>query len=235
MATTEAPTSLKSIAVPPEAAAGTPTTTETAIEVPGELRVIRRNGKVTSFDAGKIAVAMTKAFLAVEGGNAAASGRVHDVVAKLTEQVKQALTRRNPDGGTVHIEDIQDQVELALMRAGEHKIARDYVLYREQRAQERARAAKDLPAAEHLVAVTLPDGTRQPLDVGRLRALVNEACQGLDETDPEIILGDTCRNLFDGVKEEDVSQTLVMSARTLIEKEPNYSLAAAEHLVIARA
>ena len=120
----------------------TPTdTTSIAATAPGQFRVIRRNGKVTAFDSEKISIAMTKAFLAVEGGNAAASNRIHEIVKNLTEQVTSAMTRRIPDGGTFHIEDIQDQVELALMRAGEHKVARDYVLYREARARERAERA----------------------------------------------------------------------------------------------
>ncbi len=231
MATTEAADNLDAIAIPPTAGAG-PGSPQIPSPGPlGELQVIRRNGKVTAFDADKIAVAVTKAFLAVEGGSAAASGRVHDMVASLTRSVTENLIRRNPDGGTVHIEDIQDQVELALMRAGEHKVARDYVLYREARAQERQEAAKSAPQEEHLVNITLRDGSKQPLDIDRLRSLVEEACRGLDETDPEVILQDTCRNLFDGVKEEDVSNTLVMSARTLIDKEPNYSQAAARLLL----
>ena len=105
---------------------------------PGQLRVIKRNGTVVTFEDSKISVAITKAFLAVEGGTAAASSRIHETVAKLTEQVMTTFKRRMPSGGTIHIEDIQDQVELALMRAGEHKIARDYVIYREERARERA-------------------------------------------------------------------------------------------------
>jgi len=109
-----------------------------AAATPGQYRVIRRNGKLTGFDTAKIKVAMTKAFLAVEGGSAAASTRIHEVVEELTEQVIYALTRSRPDGGTFHIEDIQDQVELALMRGEHHKIARAYVLYREQRARARA-------------------------------------------------------------------------------------------------
>ncbi len=199
--------------------------------IPGEFQVIRRNNKVTSFDASKIEVAMTKAFLAVEGGNAAASARVHDVVKQLTEQVVIALTRRQPNGGTVHIEDIQDQVELAMMRAGEHKVARAYVLYRAERAQQREQARKQNEKQEQLVKVTLEDGSQQPLDVQRMRSLVEEACAGLESVDAEAILQDTCRNLFDGVKEDDVGQALVMSARTLIEKEPNYSQVAARLLL----
>ncbi|WP_292751857.1 ATP cone domain-containing protein, partial [Methylophaga sp. UBA4204] len=79
-------------------------------------KVIRRNGKVTEFNSSKIAVALTKAFLAVEGEAAKDSRRIHETVAELTRQVSENLLRRLDDGGTVHIEDIQDQVELALMR-----------------------------------------------------------------------------------------------------------------------
>ncbi len=221
---------VEDIAVPPVAAHKTESKPAAGVDA-GGLRVIRRNGKVTNFDPNKIAVAMTKAFLAVEGGNAAASSRIHNTVAKLTKDITETLKRRNTE--TVHIEDIQDQVELSLMRAGEHKVARDYVLYRERQAQKRAEeaAASGEVAEEHIVNVTATDGSVRPLDTARLRALIAEACQGLEGTDPEAIMKDTCRNLFDGVKEKDVSQTLVMTARTLIEKEPNYSNASARLLL----
>jgi len=224
---------LENFAVPPHDERRAGVTPEIQANAPGELRVIRRNGKVTGFDANKIAVAMTKAFLAVEGGSAAASRRVHDLVRQLTEQLTEALHRRNPTGGTVHIEEIQDQVELALMRSGEHKVARAYVLYREEQARKRAEEAASAgeEEAETLVNVTSDDGTTRPLDIQRLRRLVAEACDGLEAVTTESILDDTCRNLFDGVKEKDVSQALVMSARTLIEREPNYSYAAARLLM----
>ena len=223
----------ESIAVPPSEAAQSGIDTDIETFATGELKVIRRNGKVTHFDANKIAVAMTKAFLAVEGGSAAASRRVHDLVQTLTTQLSEALVRRNPAGGTVHIEDIQDQVELALMRSGEHKVARAYVLYREEQKRKRAEEAEKRPAEqpEQLVNITLADGSTRPLDIERLRRLVTEACSGLEAVTVESILDDTCRNLFDGVKEQDVSHALVMSARTLIEKEPNYSYAAARLLM----
>ncbi|MBP9604714.1 MAG: ribonucleoside-diphosphate reductase subunit alpha, partial [Chromatiaceae bacterium] len=210
--------------------------TESDSPAAGKFQVIRRNGQVTHFDATKIMVAMTKAFLAVEGGKAAVSSRVHDRVRELTDQVVMALTRRLPGGGTVHIEDIQDQVELALMRAGEHKIARDYVLYREERARERAAraaatAAETPPAPAPGLRVTLPDGSRRPLDLARMRRLLDEACRDGEAVDGEAILTDTCRNLFDGVREADVAQALVMSARALIEKDPDYSQVAARLLL----
>jgi len=195
------------------------------------VQVIRRNAEVTHFDPTKIMVAMTKAFLAVEGANAAASSRIHDTVKVLTDQVVGALTRCLPGGGTVHIEDIQDQVELALMRAGEHKVARAYVLYREQRARERAEKAAAAPREAQHIRVTRADGSTHPLDLARLQCLMTEACRGLEAVDSQAVLDDTCRNLFDGVGEADVSQALVMSARALIEQEPEYGFVAARLLL----
>ncbi len=218
------------IAVPP-VVTDTAAPPEPPLAPPSDLRVIRRNGKVTGFDGSKIAIALTKAFLAVEGNSAAASSRIRETVDTLTRQVVDALHRRNPDGGTVHIEDIQDQVELALMRAGEHKVARAYVLYREEQARKRAEEASEADSGEHLVNVTLADGSTRPLDIGRLRRLVAEACEGLEDVSAEAILEDTCRGLFDGIQEADVSKALVMSARTLIGQEPNYSYAAARLLM----
>ena len=108
-----------------------------AAELQAQYRIIRRNGAVVPFEPSKITVAMTKAFLAVSGGQGAASARIREVVAALTEAVVGALVRRQPAGGTFHIEDVQDQVELSLMRSGEHEVARSYVLYRQKRSEER--------------------------------------------------------------------------------------------------
>ena len=204
---------------------------ETTATEPGHLRIIRRNGKVTAFDASKIKVAMTKAFLAVEGGGAAASARVHDLVNLLTEGIVAALMRRMPGGGTVHIEDVQDQVELALMREGHHKVARAYVLYREQQAQKRAAEASAAEPVTPRLHVTTLEGARVALDENRLHALVAEACAGLTDVDANAVTQETLRNLFDGVPEKEVNTALVMSARTLIEKDPNYSYVAARLLL----
>ncbi|MBT7445600.1 MAG: ribonucleoside-diphosphate reductase subunit alpha [Methylococcales bacterium] len=214
--------------IPSDSAALSPVATQTT---PGTYYVIRRNGKLTAFDPSKISVAMTKAFLAIEGGQAAASSRIHETVETLSTQIEEALTRRMPTGGTVHIEDIQDQVELALMRGGEHKIARAYVLYRNERAQARQQDVADEPADTPLLQVTGRDGSLHPLDEARLEHLVTEACQGLEAVSAEQILTETLKNLFDGVNESDVTQALIMSARTLIEQEPNYSYVAARLLL----
>ncbi len=207
---------------------------ELRVNAPGAMRVIRRNGKVNPFDPSKISVAITKAFLAVEGSAAAASRRIHEVVEELTDQVVKALFRRLPSGGTIHIEDIQDQVELALMRGEHHKVARAYVLYRAERARLRAEKAARLPQAGALsqgLMVTLSNGNQQPLEALRLRQRVDEACQGLADVDSAWILEETQRNLFDGVPEKDVAPALLMAARTRIEQEPNYAYVAARLLL----
>ena len=200
---------------------------------PGELRVIKRNGSVVPYDDDKIQVALTKAFLAVEGGTAAASSRVRDVVAKLTGQVTSTYQRRMPTGGTIHIEEIQDLVELALMREGEHKVARDYVLYREERARVRAANAETAvqPTAKSGIHVIAADGSRLPLDVARIRTLVVEACQGLEDVDPERIIDEALANMYDGIAAKDVATSLLITARTLVEVEPNYTYVTARLLL----
>lgn len=196
---------------------------------PGHLKVIRRNGTLTPFDANKIAVAMTKAFLAVEGDTAAGSPRINETVNQLIKKITDAFVRRLPSGGTIHIEDIQDQVELCLMRTGEHKIARAYVLYREERRKVREQQAEN-PVMPQL-QVTLADGKIMPLDMKRLQDLVESACAGLTDVSSQHIIEDTKRNLFDKVPLTEVSKALIMSARVLIEKEPNYSYVAARLLL----
>ncbi len=199
-----------------------------------DYKVIRRNGAVVGFEPSKISIAMTKAFIAVNGGQGAASARVREIVAKSTDTVVGALLRRQPSGGTFHIEDIQDQVELALMRSGEHETARAYVLYREQRSQERAKQhntqAQD--AAAQLAINVTENGHSHPLDMARLTTLVQDACEGLGRAvDPRLILQGTLKDLYEGVPIDEVRKSLILSARALIEKDPAYSYVTARLLL----
>ena len=198
-----------------------------------QYKVIRRNGAVVPFEPSKVTIAMTKAFLAVSGGQGAASARIREVVAALTDNVVNALMRRQPAGGTFHIEDVQDQVELSLMRSGEHEVARAYVLYRERRAGERAKAKERAPTAavEPGMMMTGDDGRRIPLDAARLQALLDAACEGLPETNGSLILESALKNLYDGVPAAEVRKSLVLSARTLIEADPAYGYATARLLL----
>jgi ribonucleoside-diphosphate reductase alpha chain len=195
-------------------------------------QIIRRNGAVVLFEPNKIAVALMKAFLAVHGTQGAASASVRETVEGLTEAVVRALLRSRPGGGTFHIEDVQDHVELGLMRGGHHEVARAYVLYRERRSQERARAAQSQPKAEAPALHVIDRGQRVPLDEARLAALVESACAGLGaDVKAEPILVETRRNLYDGVPIDEVYKASILAARTLIEKEPAYTRATARLLL----
>ncbi|EXG99474.1 ribonucleotide reductase, all-alpha domain protein, partial [Acinetobacter baumannii 1095464] len=194
---------------------------------PGQIQVIKRTGDVAAFDAEKISVAIGKAFLAVEGQKRADWSRIHDRITQLTEMVLNTFTRRLPSGGTIHIEEIQDQVELALMRTGEHKVARAYVIYRDQRASAR----KDTNSNHHpTLQVTDANGQLQPLDLSALQATVNRAAEGLEGIDVQAIIDETVKNLYNGVKESDIATTMMMATRTRIEQEPNYTYVTARLL-----
>ena len=199
---------------------------------PGKLRVIKRNGKVVAFEDDKIKVAITKAFLATESGNAAASERIHKKVNELTENVVEVFQRRMPSGGTLHIEEIQDQVELQLMRSEELDVAKSYILYRAERTQERKKEklSIDLPDTPN-INITKNDGTVVPLNVEKVAGLINDACEGLDEVSVSEVLDEALKNLYDGVSISDMRTSLVMSARTKVEKEPNYSFVTARILM----
>lgn len=188
------------------------------------FQVVKRDGNLAEFNSDKISVALKKAFLAVEGPNAAQSNRIHDLVDEITTEILGVFQRRMPTGGNIHIEQIQDQVELALMRHQEYAVAKAYVLYRAERQKEREAEGQHKAPKIH---VKLNDGTLKPLDEKRLKTIVTEACHDLKGTDVDAILTDVKRNLFDGVAIKDVAKALVLSARTLVEEEPNYTYAAA--------
>ena len=203
-----------------------------------DYKIIRRNGSVVAFEPSKIAIAVTKAFLAVNGGQGAASARVREQVEQLTHSVVRALLRSRPNGGTFHIEDIQDQVELALMRSGEHNVARAYVLYREKRNQERAaqqevsqEAQTANQAGESGIKVT-DNGVEKWLDMAALRTVIEAACEGLgNNIDATPIITETIKNLYDGVPMAQVYDSAILASRTLIEKDPAYSQVTARILM----
>ena len=207
-------------------------TNEIEATAPGKLRVIKRNGKVVAFEEDKIKVAITKAFLATESGNAAASERIHKKVNTITSGVIEVFERRMPSGGTLHIEEIQDQVELQLMRSEELDVAKSYILYRAGRTQERKKEIPeiDIPNKPN-INITKADGSLVPLDIDKLAALINDACDGLDEVSMNEVLEEALKNLYDGVSISDMRTSLVMSARTKVEKEPNYTYVTARILM----
>jgi ribonucleoside-diphosphate reductase alpha chain len=201
----------------------------------GDYRIIRRNGAVVAFEPSKIAIAVTKAFLAVNGGQGAASARVRELVEQLTNNVVAALVRRQPGGGTFHIEDVQDQVELSLMRSGEHDVARAYVLYRAKHMEERRLAKEAQGGAGEVAAPQIhvtENGERRALDMNQVRDLINAACVGLEKhVDADAILAETVKNLYDGVPVEELHKSAILAARALMEKDPAYSQVTARILL----
>lgn len=199
---------------------------------PGQLYVMRRDNRtLVPFNHDKITIAITKAYLAVEGGSAAASRRVHELAGDLTQQVAKAVQRYLNTDGFIRVEEIQDQVELALMRNGLHKVARTYILYREERRQARESKHQEQDDRTDVIQVTLEDGRTRALDEENLQKVVGQACADLAEVDANAIIEETKRNLFNGIKIGDLHKALIMSARTKIEIEPNYSFVAARLLL----
>ena len=187
------------------------------VMAPGKMRVIKRNGKVVSFEDEKIKVAIMKAFLAVEGGSAAGSSRIHEEVDQMAQDIIKVFERRMPSGGTIHIEEIQDQVELQLMRNEHHKVARTYVLYREARKNERVEE-KEEPGIEKSVQEVI-------------EAAVKKACVGLANVDEKLLSTEIKNATYEGISEKDLAESMLMTARTMVEKEPNYSYVTARLLL----
>ncbi|KTD59009.1 ribonucleoside-diphosphate reductase subunit alpha [Legionella shakespearei] len=204
---------------------------ELAANAPGLLKTIKRNGKVVDYDDSKIKVAITHAFIADEGGSAPTSDRIHQQIEELTRQISQVFKRRLPSGGAIHIEEIQDQVELALMRTGHYKVARSYVLYREEHRKARQSKVQKQPSDSKELLITMPDGELKPLDMDRVNTIVNESIRNLEHVTAEPVVKDALRNLYNQAKFEDVHKALIMSARTLVEKEPNYTYVSARLLL----
>ena len=187
------------------------------VMTPGKMRVIKRNGKVVSFEEEKIKVAIMKAFLAVEGGTAAGSSRIHEAVEQMTKDIVDVFERRMPSGGTIHIEEIQDQVELQLMRNEHHKVARTYVLYREARKNERVDEEKPVEVEGNIEEV--------------INLAVEKACEGLEKVDATSLAQEIKSSTYEGISPKDLAESMLMTARTLVEKEPNYSYVTARLLL----
>ncbi|GAA4020296.1 ribonucleoside-diphosphate reductase subunit alpha [Allokutzneria multivorans] len=207
-----------------------PATTSAATR-PASVAVIRRDGTSSPFDSTKISVAVTKAFLEVEGREAGTSTRVRELIGELTLHVETALLRHSGPENPLHIEQIQDQVELALMRGGHHKVARAYVLYREEHAKARSQQpVVREPVTAPAFSVRHADGRTEPLDTERLTLVITEACADLEAVSAEAVLAETLRNLYDGITVSELTVAPVMAARTMVENDPNYSFVSARLL-----
>ena len=199
------------------------------------LSVVRRDGSITPFKSDKIFNAIKKAFLAQtkirndkQKDNDQSSG-IYKTVEQLKNNVVAALTRRIADGDMIHIEDIQDQVELALMRDEHHKVARAYVLYREQRAASRYHTKKlkeQLGTKVSSMMVTKRDGNKEPVSLDKITNRVSVLSTGL-RIDPITVAQKAIPGLFNEITSTEIDNYLAETAAALTVEHPDYSNLAA--------
>jgi len=197
------------------------------------LSVIRRNGSITPFKADKIASAIKKAFLAQtkikNNSNDQEDKNIHNNVSRIANKVVAALTRRIADGDMIHIEDIQDQVELALMRDEQHKVARAYVLYREQRATRRYhtnKLKKEVGGKVSSMQVIKRDGNKELVSLDKIANRVSVLATGLS-VDPIVVAQKAIAGLYDNITTIEIDNYLAETSASLTVEHPDYSYLAA--------
>ena len=199
------------------------------------LNVVRRDGSISSFKSDKISDAIKKAFLAQtkirnnKDKDKEQEESIHKTVEELTHKVVSALTRRIADGDMIHIEDIQDQVELALMRDEHHKVARAYVLYREQRAASRYHTKKlkeQVGAKASSMAVTKRNGDKEPISLDKITNRVSVLSTGLN-IDPIVVVQKAVPGLYNEITSTEIDTYLAETAASLTVEHPDYSYLAA--------
>ena len=199
------------------------------------LSVIRRDGSITPFKSDKISNAIKKAFLAQtkirtnKDKDKEQKNSIHKTVQELTDKVVTALTRRIADGDMIHIEDIQDQVELALMRDEHHKVARAYVLYREQRAASRYHTKKlkeQIGGKVSSMMVTKRDGQTEPVSLDKITNRVSVLSTGL-AIDPITVAQKAIPGLFNEITSTEIDNYLAETSASLTVEHPDYSYLAA--------
>jgi len=199
------------------------------------LSVVRRAGSIAPFKSEKISNAIKKAFLAQtkisnnKDKDNAQTSSVHQIIDVLTNKVVSALTRRIADGDMIHIEDIQDQVELALMRDEHHKVARAYVLYREQRAASRYHTKKlkeQVGVKVSSMMVTKRDGTKEAVSLDKITNRISVLSTGLS-IDPIIVAQKAIPGLYNDITSTEIDNYLAETAAALTVEHPDYSYLAA--------
>ena len=79
--------------------------------------------------------------------------------------------------------------------------------------------------------IELLDGKKEKLDIDKLKKLILSISKNIDNIDPKLILEDCLNNLFKEMKIRDLYEVLIISSKSLIEKDPNYSVFAAKVLI----
>lgn len=193
-----------------------------------ETQVKKRDGRIVAFDAGRISRAIANAFRAERG-----LSREAKLDAELREEVERttaAVISRLPDEDAVEVETIQDLVEEQLMRDGNYRVARRYIVYREE--HNKARMFRGEPGGEQpSIRVRNEDGSEGVVEAWRVKRRIEDACRGLDNVDPQRILDETLGSLYSGITPQQLQRAMVLAARSFIEVEPAYNTAATRLLL----
>src|SRR3989338_1306376 len=196
--------------------------------------IIKRDGRVVSFKPENISTAIAKAFYAhsAEDFNIILERAKH-----LTNLIVAEIQTLWPDGKAIHIEEIQDLVEKALMKESHHEIAKKYILYREQRTKTRQLEAKKDDASVDWgmvknFKVIMPSGEEKLLDSEALRFKIETCCQGLPNVSANKILNESFKNYCDGMSEDQMFLSNIMAAKSFLEVEPDYAFVAARLLLL---
>jgi ribonucleoside-diphosphate reductase alpha chain len=213
---------------------------------PRSLKVTRRDGStVVRFNPMKIASAIERAFRASMKLEGPTPQEVIDSVNLLTNKVVARAKQLSREGTELHVELIQDEVERQMMAEGYYQVAKDFIIYRAQRAAQRLLEAEQ-PAAQKIEAreVVAPIAEGQTFKItglkgevlkiteGELRSRIQYACTGLKKlVSSEEILQESIKNFYEGIKVEEIDQANIMAARSKIEKDPAYSFVAARLLL----
>ena len=184
-----------------------------------DMKITKRNGETVSFDAEKVQNAMNKAFIA-------AGAKVsEEIVRGLTKAVITEVTERFVSFSP-NVENVQDIVEKKLMESQFYDAAKKYILYRKE--HETIREAKKVEAQKKIQTQTLKivkaSGEEEFLDEGKIKGTVEHAVKGYEDmVDVDSLVMQCKEQLYEGISTREIARTLMMTARSWIEKGMPYS------------
>lgn len=201
-----------------------------------EFTVRKRDGRGESFNEERIRLAVESAFKADRDipSDYPLSPEDQASALSVTAAVVQRLFSRAIRGEELQIERIQDAVEEALMVQGHTQVARRYIIYREDRRKARAlRGDRDLTGhAQAELHVVLRDGSKEVLEPQRIRRTLIRACRGFeDRCEAREMADETMRNLYDGVRIDEIEKAMIFAAKSRIELDPAYGYVTARLLL----
>ncbi len=191
------------------------------------LKIKKRDSSVVDFSPEKISAAIAKAFIEVRG--TADDAKIASITANVTDQLEQSFQNTTPA-----VEAVQDFVERSLMQEGLFDVAKSYILYRYEHAKEREEKKRATLAKieKNALLVTKRSGKTEPFSMDKLRKSLSYAIVGLEKSvNGEAILQQSRSELYEGIKTTDISRSLIMTARAMLEQDPAYGKVAARLLL----